>query len=67
MNKGEVKPLTSGERASISKFHIFVTKTMLVFSTNYLLEEYFSLGTFLSRDGAYPLLAAFLLRWTEPY
>lgn len=39
MNKGEVKPLTSGERASISKFHIFVTKTMLVFSTNYLLEE----------------------------
>lgn len=25
MNKGEVKPLTSGERASISKFHIVVT------------------------------------------
>jgi len=30
VNKGEVKPLTSGERASISKFHIVVTKTMLV-------------------------------------
>jgi hypothetical protein len=25
VNKGEVKPLTSGERASISKFHIVVT------------------------------------------
>ena len=37
MNKGEVKPLTSGERASISKFHIVVTKTMLVFSPLLLL------------------------------